>query len=148
MPMKPKSRSSSEITLFQGNPAVIGSVGRLITVIFTLGIMGVWYWLKSINTKYLITSERIVVEQGILSRRIETIEIYQIDDIELDKPFGQRLMGTGNMKLFTRDVSSPTLVLERLPVDVRQLYEQMRTFIQETRMQRRINNQQPDERDW
>ncbi|MEI6427110.1 MAG: PH domain-containing protein [Pseudanabaena sp. ELA607] len=146
--MKPKSRHSSEITLFQGNPAVIGSLGRLLAVIFSLGIMGLWYWLKSINTKYLITSERIVVEKGILSQRIETVEIYQIDDIELDKPFGQRIMGTANMRLFTRDVSAPTLVLERLPVDIRQLYEQMRSFIQDARRQRRINNHQPDERDW
>ena len=72
-----------ERILFKGHPAVIGSVTRLLVTIFTLGIGAIWFWLKSINTQYLITSQRIVVESGVFSRDIETLEIYQIDDIHL-----------------------------------------------------------------
>ncbi|PZU94716.1 MAG: hypothetical protein DCE90_14345 [Pseudanabaena sp.] len=122
-----------ERILFQGNPAVIGSVTRLLISIFTLGIGAVWYWLRSINTQYLITSQRIVVERGIFSREIETIEIYQVDDIQLEKPLNQRIMGTGNIRLLTRDITAPKLILNRLPIDVRELYEQMRPCIQQAR---------------
>lgn len=131
-----------ERILFKGNPAVIGSVSRLLVAVFTLGIGAVWFWLKSINTQYLITSQRIVIENGIFSKNIETLEIYQIDDIHLEKPLNQRLMGSGNMVLITRDLSAPKLLLERLPIDVRELYEQMRPCIQEARFRFRVRDEE------
>lgn len=133
---------SEERILFKGNPAIIGSVTRLLVSVFTLGIGALWFWLKSINTHYLITSQRIVIERGIFSRDIETLEIYQIDDIHLEKPLNQRLMGSGNMLLITRDLSAPKILLERLPLDVRDLYEQMRPCIQEARFRFRIHDEE------
>jgi len=131
-----------ERILFEGHPAVIGSVTRLLLAIFTAGIGAFWFWLKSINTQYLITSQRIVIETGIFSKEIETLEIYQIDDIHLEKPLNQRLMGSGNMILVTRDISMPKLLLTRLPLDVRELYEQMRPCIQEARMRFYVRNEE------
>ncbi|MDX2254714.1 MAG: PH domain-containing protein [Pseudanabaenaceae cyanobacterium bins.39] len=131
-----------ERILFQGHPAVIGSLTRLLVVIFTLGIAALWYWLRAINTQYLITSQRVVIEKGIFSRNIETIEIYQIDDIQLEKPLNQRLMQTGNMLLLTRDISAPKVFLERLPTDVRELYEQMRPCIQQARLRFRVRDEE------
>jgi uncharacterized membrane protein YdbT with pleckstrin-like domain len=131
-----------EQTLFKGHPAIIGSVTRLLIAIFTLGIGAIWFWLKAINTQYLITSQRIVIETGIFSREIETLEIYQIDDIHLEKPLNQRIMGTGNMVLLTRDLSAPKVLLERLPVDVRELYEQMRPCIQQARFRFHVRDEE------
>ncbi|MFN6068754.1 MAG: PH domain-containing protein, partial [Pseudanabaena sp.] len=75
-----------ERILFKGHPAVIGSMTRLLVAVLTLGIGAIWFWLKSTNTQYLITTQRIVIETGIFSRAIETLEIYQVDDIHLEKP--------------------------------------------------------------
>ncbi|MFM7887331.1 MAG: PH domain-containing protein [Pseudanabaena sp.] len=138
----PKVPLSEERILFKGHPAVIGSVTRLLIAVFTLGIGAVWFWLKSTNTHYLITSQRIVIEIGIFSKAIETLEIYQIDDIHLEKPLNQRIMGTGNVLLITRDLSTPKLLLERLPIDVRELYEQMRPCIQEARFRFRVRDEE------
>ncbi len=129
-----------ERILFRGNPAVIGSVTRLLIAIFTLGIGAIWFWLKSINTQYLITSQRIVIEVGVFSKNIETLEIYQVDDIQLEKPLNQRIMGTGNIMLVTRDHTTPQVLLERLPIDVRELYEQMRPCIQQARFRFRVHD--------
>ncbi|TYQ31250.1 PH domain-containing protein [Pseudanabaena sp. UWO310] len=131
-----------ERILFKGHPAVIGSVTRLLVAIFTLGFAAIWYWLKSINTQYLITSQRIVIEVGIFSKEIETLEIYQIDDIHLEKPLNQRIMGTGNILLVTRDLSAPRVILDRLPIDVRELYEQMRPCIQQARFRYRVRDEE------
>ncbi|NUN64762.1 PH domain-containing protein [Pseudanabaena biceps] len=131
-----------ERILFKGHPAIIGSVTRLLIAIFTLGIGAIWFWLRSVNTQYLITSQRIVIESGIFSRDIETLEIYQIDDIQLDKPLDQRIMGTGNIRLLTRDLSAPKLLLKRLPVDVRELYEQMRPCIQQARFRFHVRDEE------
>ena len=131
-----------ERILFEGHPAVIGSVTRLLISIFTFGIGAVWFWLQSKNMQYLITSQRIVKETGIFSKDIETLEIYQIDDIHLEKPLNQRIMGTGNMLLITRDISAPKMLLERLAVDVRELYEQMRPCIQQARFRFHIRDEE------
>jgi uncharacterized membrane protein YdbT with pleckstrin-like domain len=131
-----------ERILFKGHPAVIGSVTRLLIVICTLGIGAIWFWLKSINTQYLITSQRIVIETGIFSREIETLEIYQIDDVHLEKPLNQRIMGTGNILLLTRDLSAPQVLLERMPIDVRELYEQMRPCIQQARFRFHVRDEE------
>lgn len=131
-----------ERILFKGHPAVIGSVTRLLITIFTLGLGAIWFWLRSINTQYLITSQRIVIETGIFSRDIETLEIYQIDDIQMEKPLSQRIMGTGNIRLLTRDISAPKLLLKRLPVDVRELYEQMRPCIQQARFRFHVRDEE------
>jgi len=131
-----------ERILFKGHPAVIGSVTRLLISIFTLGIGAIWFWLKSVNTQYLITSQRIVIETGIFSREIETLEIYQIDDIHLDKPLNQRMMGSGNIVLLTSDISAPKILLDRLPLDVRELYEQMRPCIQQARFRFHVRDEE------
>jgi uncharacterized membrane protein YdbT with pleckstrin-like domain len=131
-----------ERILFKGHPAVIGSVTRLLISIFTLGIGAIWFWLRSINTKYLITSQRIVIERGVFSKDIETLEIYQVDDIQLEMPFNQRIMGTGNMLLLTRDISAPKLLLNRLPINVRELYEQMRPCVQQARFRFHVRDEE------
>jgi uncharacterized membrane protein YdbT with pleckstrin-like domain len=132
----------SETIFFDGRPAIIGSLQRLFLSIITLGIGALYFWLRTITTHYLITSQRIVIETGLLSRRTDTLELYLIDDIKLEKPFGQRLMGTGNMVLYTQDKSTPMLQLERLPLNVRQLYEQMRPAIEDSKYWQRIRSRE------
>lgn len=131
-----------EEILFDGHPAVFGSVGRLLLAIVTLGLAAIAFWLRSKTTHYLITSQRITVERGLLSRTIDTLELYAVDDIELQKPIGQRLMGTGNIVLFTQDRTNPQLWLERLPLDVRALYERLRPAIEQAKYFQRIRSRE------
>jgi uncharacterized membrane protein YdbT with pleckstrin-like domain len=138
----PRAETRSETIFFDGRPAVIGSLQRLFLSIVTLGLGALYFWLRTITTHYLITSQRIVIETGLLSRRTDTLELYLIDDIKLEKPFGQRLLGTGNMLLHTQDKSSPMLSLERLPLNVRELYEQMRPAIEESKYWQRIRSRE------
>lgn len=51
-------------------------------------------------------------------------------------------MGTGNILLLTRDLSAPKVVIERLPIDVRELYEQMRPCIQQARLRFHVRDEE------
>jgi hypothetical protein len=133
-----QSNESQEKVIFDGKPAVIGSVPRLFISIITLGIGALFFWVKSTSTHYLITTQRIVIETGILSKKTDTVELYLIDDVELQKPIGQRLMGTGNIILMSQDLSNPRIHLERLPMNVRDLYEKLRPAIESSKYSRRI----------
>jgi hypothetical protein len=132
----------AEMIFYEGRPAIVGSVQRLAIAIITLGIGWLYFWITTNTTHYLVTSQRVLVETGLLSRRTDTLELYLIDDINLEKPFGQRLMGTGNIIFHTQDRSTPELRLDRLPLNVRELYEQMRPAIEESKYWQRIRSRE------
>src|SRR6185369_14107619 len=65
-----------EKPLFSGHPAVIVSAWQWIAVVLTLGIALIFYWFKSLSTRYEITSQRVRIERGILSKIKDTIELF------------------------------------------------------------------------
>src|SRR5437773_266112 len=47
-----------------------------------------------IKTKvYELTTERIKISEGVLSRRTDTLELYRVKDLETQQPFLYRLVG-------------------------------------------------------
>ena len=83
-----------EKPLFTGHPAVIYSAWQWIAVVLTLGIALIFYWIKSLATTYEITSQRVRIERGILSKIKDSIELFRIDHFDLHKPLGMGLRAT------------------------------------------------------
>ncbi len=127
-----------ERTLYEARPALVPSVGALIICIVTLGLALIGYWLKQRSRHYRFTTERVVVERGIFSKRMDQIDIYRINDYVVERPFGQRIMGTGNLILETMDRSSPQMRINHLATDVTALYEQLRHATEEQKRQRGV----------
>lgn len=115
-----------EEILFEGHPAVVGSVTTLLLVLLTLGLWLLPAYLQAIGKTYRLTSKRIVVETGILGKRLEQIDLYRVSDYTVDRPFLQRLMGTGNLHLKTVDRTTPNLSVLGIKTDVVALYERLR----------------------
>jgi uncharacterized membrane protein YdbT with pleckstrin-like domain len=115
-----------EETLFEGHPAVVASVSTLLLVLLTLGLWLLPAYLQAISKTYRVTSKRIVVETGILGKRLEQIDLYRVSDYTVDRPFLQRLMGTGNLHLKTVDRTTPNLSVVGIKTDVVALYERLR----------------------
>ena len=82
-----------EKPLFTGHPAVIHSAWQWIAVALTLGVAWVVYWFKSLSTTYEITTQRVRIERGLLSKVKDSIELFRIDHFDLHKPLGMRLAG-------------------------------------------------------
>ncbi|MCZ7684175.1 MAG: PH domain-containing protein [Sandaracinaceae bacterium] len=115
-----------ERVLFEGPPAAIGTIGAALVTFLTLGLAALYFWIRAKNTHYKVTTRRVVVERGIFSKRLEQIDLYRVVDYVVERPFSQRLLGTGNLILETTDRTSKELKIERVRADVRQLYEQLR----------------------
>jgi uncharacterized membrane protein YdbT with pleckstrin-like domain len=115
-----------ERVLFEGNPALIPSLGALMITVLTLGLALIVFAIRRRSTHYRITTERVVVERGLFNKRIDQIDIYRINDYVVDLPFSQRLMGTGNLVLEAMDKTTPHIHLTGLGTDVRVLYEELR----------------------
>ena len=115
-----------EETLFDGNPALVPSLGALVLAIFTLGLWLIPLWWSSKGRHYRLTTKRVVVETGILNKRLEQVDLYRVSDYTVLRPISQRIMGTGNLMLSTLDHSSPTVAVSNIKTDVVALYERIR----------------------
>jgi len=104
-----------ETMLFTGHPAVIYSAWQWLAVVLTLGLAWVYYWLKTIGTRYEITSQRVRIERGILSKKKDSIEVFRIDHFDLHKPLGMRLVGHCLLHLRSSDTSYATVILYGIP---------------------------------
>jgi uncharacterized membrane protein YdbT with pleckstrin-like domain len=120
------TQSEPEQVLFSGHPAVLAGVGSLVVSVLTLGLALIYYFIRSRSRFIRITNQRVVVEHGLFSKRMEQVDLYRIVDYVVERPFGQRVLGTGNLVLEAMDSSTPALRLEALPTDVVKLYEALR----------------------
>jgi len=118
--------SGEEEVLFVGHPSIVPNLGTLLLTIFTLGLFAIYAWAKSRGTSYRITTQRIVVEHGVFSKRMEQIDLYRVVDYVVDRPFGQRILGTGNIVLEAMDKTTPELKITGIRTDVVALYERLR----------------------
>jgi uncharacterized membrane protein YdbT with pleckstrin-like domain len=126
-----------EKPLFTGHPAVIYSVWQWLVVLVTLGIALVYYWLKSLATTYEITSQRVRIERGVLSKIKDSIELFRIDHFDLHKPLGMRLAGYCLLHLRSSDASFETVILYGIP-HLEQLADSLRECSLRERARRRV----------
>jgi membrane protein YdbS with pleckstrin-like domain len=66
-------------------------------------IIAIRFYLKSRGIHYEITTQRIKLERGVLSKVQENLELFRIDHFELRKPLGMRLLGQARLHLFSSD---------------------------------------------
>lgn len=71
-------------------------------LIVPVGI-AVWRYWETINTVYVVTSERLFVRQGIFTKHEEEVELYRVKDYSVQQPFFLRLFDLYNLKLNTSD---------------------------------------------
>ncbi len=136
--MTTEGAEPQERVLFEGRPAVVPSAGALLACVLTVGIAALFFWLRSLGRHYRITTERIVVESGVLSKRTEQIDLYRITDYVVERPFGQRLLGTGNIVLQAMDRTTPTLDIVGIKTDVMALYERLRSATEAEKRRRGV----------
>ena len=129
---------AAEQLLFEGGPAVIRSVGVLLLCVLTVGLALVYFWLKTRAKHYRITTQRIVIESGIFSKRLEQVDLYRITDYTVERPFFQRIMGTGNILLEAMDKTTPHIKLLGLKTDVVKLYEALRVATETSKRSRAV----------
>jgi membrane protein YdbS with pleckstrin-like domain len=107
--------AETERTLFAGNPAVVYSFWQWFIIVPTLGIAYLFYWIKSRATRFEITSQRVRLERGLLSKTKDNIELFRIDHFDMHKPLGMRLAGQCILHLRSTDPSFPSVMIYGIP---------------------------------
>lgn len=129
--------AEAEGVLFAGHPAVIFSIWQWAAVVCTLGIAYLYYWVQSLSTRYEITTQRVRIEKGILSKSKESVELFRIDHFDVLKPLGMRLAGHCLLQLRSTDTNFSTVVVFGVP-ELEKLADTLRECSLRERTRRRV----------
>jgi membrane protein YdbS with pleckstrin-like domain len=88
---------------------------------------GLYYYRKSI--RFRVTTSNIETEKGILSKKIDVLELWRCRDVRYRQNLVDRLLGIAHIEIITTDATTPNLEMLGLPAS-RQLYEQIRDNIE------------------
>ncbi len=109
-----------ERIIFKGNPSQIPNIGYYLLCIILAPLLGlgvIMFLVRYLETKYTkfeITNERIIQQNGVLSRRTNETELYRVKDIILDEPFFLRIFGLSNVLIVTSDRTSPLILVNAI----------------------------------
>ena len=129
--------AENERILFSGHPAVIQSAWQWLAVVVTLGVAYLVYWIRSASTGYEITTQRVKIEKGLLSKLRENVELFRIDHFDLHKPFGMRLVGQCLLHLRSSDPAFPSVMIAGIP-NLEALADTLRECSLRERTRRRV----------
>ena len=109
--------ADDEGNIWEGGPSLAAyagpiALGALLLPVAGVGLLvwlGVWIAWKSAS--YRLTSQRLFVRKGLLSRRIQELELYRVTDVALDQGVVQRLFGIGTVTVVANDPTTPRLAM-------------------------------------
>ncbi len=90
-------------------------------------------YLRHITTKYKVSGRRVEVEKGILSKRVDSLELWRVLDVRYEQSLFDRIFANGRITLYGTDQTDPMLCLHGLP-EHRELFERLRDAVQTARM--------------
>ena len=131
-----------EVTLWKGHPSHVKDLGfhfvclLLSPLVIPLGLM-LWRYLDTRFREYEVTSERIRITTGVLSKRMDELELYRVKDTSIEQPFLLRIFGLANLLIKSSDASTPYLTLVAIP-QVRVLRENLRGSVEKMRDRKRV----------
>jgi hypothetical protein len=126
-----------ERELFAGNPAVLYSLGQWVIAVLTLGIGYLVYWVQSRSVIYTLTTQRIQIERGLFSTIKASVELFRIDDFDIHRPFGMRVLGYSVLHLRSSDPDFQSVTIEGIP-NLQALADQLRECSLRERTRRKI----------
>lgn len=72
-------------------------------------------WLKTKSAVYRLTSQRLLVSQGLVAKRLDELELYRVNDVTVSQGFWERMLGYGTVTIMTVDTTNPQIRLIGLP---------------------------------
>lgn len=87
------------------------------------------------SLRYRITNYRIDFQRGMLTRQIDSLELWYVDHISFRQSLLERFSGTGTIELTTDDEKMPHLIMHSIPGAI-QVLEHLKTSALAAKRQR------------
>ena len=113
-------------------------VGWMLLATTVLGVIFILIpWIKAKMVAYKITNYRIDLERGLLSKRLDTLELWHVEDIRMNQSFLDRLLGVGTVTVISHDDTTPQLSMRGIP-HPRPLYDTLKQRVISVKRQRGV----------
>ncbi len=120
----------------ESNPAITQRVGDVVVPLGAAVIFGLGINIKRKSTKFRVTTTVIEYERGLISKRIDVLQLWRIRDVVYKQNLVDRILGIAHVEVVAQDVKNPDLEIVGMPAS-RQLFEQLRDSIE---IQRQAKN--------
>lgn len=97
-------------------------------------MFGVHIYRKSI--KFRVTNTVIEYERGVLSKRIDVVQLWRVRDVVYKQTLIDRILGIAHVEVIAQDATNPDMEIVGMPAS-RQLFENLRDSIE---IQRQAKN--------
>jgi hypothetical protein len=101
--------------------------------LWVLSLIGVpmllWSYLVHIKHKYKVSRRRVETERGVLTTRLDTLELWRVLDVRYERNLIDQIFDNAKIILVGTDQSDPELILYGMP-NHRQLFERLRDAVQ------------------
>ncbi len=119
------------------------SVAAIVTGLWWLGALAplpliyilVVAWFARLGAEYRLFQDRLEIERGVFTRRIENVELFRIRDMGLQQGFVGRLGNFGAVHVHSTDASAPAVVLPAID-QPREFYQSLRELVTQSRAHR------------
>jgi membrane protein YdbS with pleckstrin-like domain len=136
-----------EEVIWEGHPTWRAWALRWIAGWLLLPVLGgifllVSVWIRTRSTRWKLTSRRIEIESGFLSKRVDTLELWRVRDVEFHQSLVDRIVGVSSLSITAHDGSSPVLQVRGAPGG-RAVYDRLMSALMIARQQRGVMNLNP-----
>jgi hypothetical protein len=100
--------------------------------------------IESHAIRWELTTERLRVIRGLLSRSTEEIELTRVRDVSYEQSLAQRALGIGTVSVMATDIDTPLLLLHDIE-EPEQVKELIRQAAREQRQRFRVRQLEVDE---
>jgi membrane protein YdbS with pleckstrin-like domain len=142
----PHSQASStrESDIWAGSPSQITNLKTFIVCgIFCWLLIplfvALWRYLLVKTTRYELTSQRFRSSYGVISKRLDELELYRVKDTAFSQSLFQRIFSLATVSMTSSDSNTPYAAIESIPAGkARELRETIRTLVEELRDRKRV----------
>jgi membrane protein YdbS with pleckstrin-like domain/DNA-directed RNA polymerase subunit RPC12/RpoP len=71
-----------------------------------------WIWVEVKSLKYRLTTQRLFITRGLISRKVDEVELFRVKDVTLSQGVLERLLGIGTVTILSTDDGTPELRME------------------------------------
>ncbi len=129
---------SSETVIWKGTSSQVKNFWWFVSCLLVIPIpWAIWEWLKVKCRVFNITSERLIIDEGVFNKSQETLELYRIRDMQVKQPFWLRLFGLENIHLIATDITTESVVLDYIPSNLA-LRDKLRVQVEECRRKKGV----------
>ncbi|MBX3380771.1 MAG: PH domain-containing protein [Phycisphaeraceae bacterium] len=134
----PRPVAGPEEPVWSGRPSQWVNAGWFASCLLIIPIpIAIWKFVELRNTAFSLSTQRIKLESGVLSKLYDQVELYRVKDAILTRTLIQRMLGLGTIKMITSDPTQPELTFPSIE-DADHVRELIRQHVERMRRLRGV----------